>query len=75
MYTYFIQSSKTDQEEDGESGKGSSLPQSPAPGSSPKTSNLEEHIEERRRNGNYLTSVPSLYDLSLYTLNDLYYPI
>ncbi|OXA56816.1 Phosphatidate phosphatase LPIN3 [Folsomia candida] len=55
-------SSKTDQEEDGESGKGSSLPQSPAPGSSPKTSNLEEHIEERRRNESSSSEIQSKFE-------------
>lgn len=47
-----LQSSNTDHEEDGESGKGSSLPQSPAPGSSPKLSQLEGHVvKDRKRNG------------------------
>lgn len=38
-----------EQDEDVESGKGSSLPQSPAPGSSPKGSNLSVYIEDEKK--------------------------
>ncbi|CAL8143784.1 unnamed protein product [Orchesella dallaii] len=39
---------KPEHDDDGESGKGSSLPQSPAPGSSPKSSSMVNHMEEHR---------------------------
>lgn len=42
-------------EDDGESGKGSSLPQSPQPGSSPKQSHMHGVLafEDRKRNGRH----------------------
>lgn len=40
---------KSEHDDDGESGKGNSLPQSPAPGSSPKVSHMDSHMEEHRR--------------------------
>lgn len=39
---------KAEHDDDGESGKGSSLPQSPAPGSSPKSSHMATHMEEHQ---------------------------
>lgn len=51
------ESSKHDKEEDVESGKGNSLPQSPAPGSSPKISHLDSHMEDRKRNGKHYNNL------------------
>ena len=53
-FSYFFNqqlrdSSKREQDEDVESGKGSSLPQSPAPGSSPKGSNLSVYMEDEKK--------------------------
>ena len=42
-------SSRREQDEDVESGKGSSLPQSPAPGSSPKGSSLSVYMEDEKK--------------------------
>jgi len=61
---YKAQEVKTDQDEDGESGKGNSLPQSPAPGSSPKLSQISSDMEQhRKRNGTYSLTIQSLDEI------------
>ncbi|CAG7732418.1 unnamed protein product, partial [Allacma fusca] len=58
-------SNKREIDEDVESGKGSSLPQSPAPGSSPKESQLSVYMEDDKRRQESSSGAPKFEAISI----------
>jgi hypothetical protein len=70
---YRAQAPKTDQDEDGESGKGSSVPQSPAPGSSPKMSHIDSDMEQHRKRNGKLRNDPLIH-IDLFILQIIIIP-